>query len=90
LGGQLGAWLALTEASQTHKETTKCEEESHMAETNKLSVGKALEKLQGAEAPKSRMSRLDEKIDELERETRRMRAERLRIERDQQAAKKTR
>lgn len=59
-----------------------------MAETTKLSVGKALEKLQGTDSPKSKMTRCDEKIDELEREIRRMRAERLRIERDQQAALK--
>jgi hypothetical protein len=59
-----------------------------MAGTTKLSVGKALEKLQGTDSPKSKMTRFDEKIDELERETRRMRAERLRIERDQRAALK--
>jgi hypothetical protein len=54
-----------------------------MADTTKLSVGKALEKLQGTDTPKSKMTRLDEKIDALEKETQRMRAERLRIERDQ-------
>jgi hypothetical protein len=59
-----------------------------MAEITKLSVGKALEKLQGTDSPKSKMSRLDEKIHELEKETQRMRAQRLRVERDQQAALK--
>jgi hypothetical protein len=50
-----------------------------MAETTKLSVGQALEKLRGTDAPKTKMTRLDEKIDE----TRRLRAARRRIERDQ-------
>ena len=54
-----------------------------MAETTKLSVGQALEKLRGTEAPKSRMTRLDEKIDALDKETQRLRAARRRIERDQ-------
>jgi hypothetical protein len=56
-----------------------------MAETTKLSVGQALEKLRGTDAPKSRMSRLDEKIDALDEETRRLKAARRRIERDQRA-----
>jgi hypothetical protein len=56
-----------------------------MAETSKLSVGQALEKLRGTEAPKTRMTRLDEKIDALDEETRRMKAARRRIERDQKA-----
>ena len=59
-----------------------------MAETTKLSVGKALEKLQGANSPKSKMTQLDENIDALEKDTQRMRAERLRIERDQRAGLK--
>jgi hypothetical protein len=54
-----------------------------MAETTKLSVGQALEKLRGTEAPKARMTRLDEKIDALDKETQRLRATRRRIERDQ-------
>ena len=57
-----------------------------MAETTKLSVGQALEKLRGTEAPKAKMARLDEKIDTLNQETQRLRAMRRRIERDQQAA----
>jgi hypothetical protein len=56
-----------------------------MAEKSKLSVGQALEKLRGTEAPKTRMTRLDEKIDALDEETRRMKAARRRIERDQKA-----
>ena len=56
-----------------------------MAETNKLSVGQALEKLRGKDTPKNKMTRLDEKIDALDEETRRMKAERRRIERDQKA-----
>jgi hypothetical protein len=56
-----------------------------MAETTKLSVGQALEKLRGTDTPKTKMSRLDEKIDALDEETRRMKAARRRIERDQKA-----
>ena len=53
-----------------------------MAETTKLSVGQTLEKLRGAEAPKAKMARLDEKIDTLDEETQRLRAMRRRLERD--------
>jgi hypothetical protein len=56
-----------------------------MAETTKLSVRKALEKLRDTEVPKSRMTRLNEKTDELKEEVRRLRAARHRLERDQQA-----
>jgi hypothetical protein len=56
-----------------------------MAETTKLSVGQALEKLRGTDTPKTKMSRLDEKIDALDEETRRMKAARRRIEQDQKA-----
>jgi hypothetical protein len=54
-----------------------------MAETTKLSVGQALEKLRGTDTPKTKMTQLDEKIDALDEETRRLRAARRRIERDQ-------
>ena len=56
-----------------------------MAETTKLSVGQALEKLQGTDAPKGKMARLDEKIDALDEETQRLRTMRRRLERDQRA-----
>ena len=56
-----------------------------MAEITKLSVGQALEKLSGTDAPKAKMARLDEKIDTLDQETQRLRAMRHRIERDQRA-----
>jgi hypothetical protein len=56
-----------------------------MAETTKLSVGQALEKLRGTDAPKAKMARLDEKIDTLDEETQRLRAMRRRLERDQRA-----
>lgn len=56
-----------------------------MAGTTKLDVGKALEKLRGTESPKTRISRLDEQIDALEKETQRLRAENRRLERDQRA-----
>jgi hypothetical protein len=44
-----------------------------MADTTKLSVGKALEKLRDTDEPKSKMTRLDEKIDALDKETQRLR-----------------
>jgi hypothetical protein len=56
-----------------------------MADTTKLSVNQALEKLRGTDTPKNKMTRLDEKIDALDEETRRLRAARRRIERDQKA-----
>jgi hypothetical protein len=50
--------------------------------TNKLDVGKALEKLRDSEVSKSRMTILDEKNKELDEELRRLRAENRRLERD--------
>ena len=52
-----------------------------MAETNKLSVEKALDKLRGSDPPKSKLERLDEKIETLDEEIRRMRAQRQRLDR---------
>jgi hypothetical protein len=57
-----------------------------MSGTTKLDVGKALEKLRGADAPRSRMTQLDEKIDALDKETQRLRAANRRLERDQRAS----
>lgn len=54
-----------------------------MAETTKLSVEKALEKLRGRDPLKSKNARYDEKIDALDEEIERMRAQRLRLERHQ-------
>jgi uncharacterized small protein (DUF1192 family) len=54
-----------------------------MAETTKLSVEKALEKLRGADAPKSKNTRLNEEIDALDEEIKRLRAQRLRLDRQQ-------
>ena len=56
-----------------------------MAETTKLSVGQALEKLRGTETPRSKTTRLREKNDALDEEIRRLRAARRRLERDQRA-----
>jgi hypothetical protein len=61
-----------------------------MAETTKLSVGQALEKLRGTDTPKTKMTRLDEKIDSLEDEIRRLKAARRRLEQDQKAGAKKR
>lgn len=56
-----------------------------MAETTKLSVGQALDKLRGTGSPESKMTRLDEKIGAIDEEMQRMRAINRRIERDQRA-----
>ena len=60
-----------------------------MAETTKLSVGQALDKLRGTDAPKTRITQLDEKIETLDEETRRLRAARRRPERDQRAGRES-
>jgi hypothetical protein len=54
-----------------------------MAETTKLSVEKALEKMRGSDPPKSKSARLDEQIEVLDEEIKRMRAQRLRLDRHQ-------
>lgn len=50
--------------------------------TEKLDVGKALDKLRGSDEPKTRMTILDEKNEALDEELRRLRAERQRLERE--------
>ncbi|QQO12435.1 hypothetical protein JJB99_23505 [Bradyrhizobium diazoefficiens] len=52
-----------------------------MAETTKLSVEKALEKLRKSDQPKSKNDRRDEKADALNEEIRRMRVQRQRLDR---------
>jgi hypothetical protein len=54
-----------------------------MAETKKLSVEKALNKIRSDEATKSRSERRDENMDALDEEIKRMKAQRLRLERHQ-------
>jgi hypothetical protein len=54
-----------------------------MANTKKLSVEKALNKLREADARQSKSTRHDEEIDALAEEIKRMRAQRLRLERPQ-------
>ena len=54
-----------------------------MADTPKLSVEKALEKLRSSDQPKSKDEQHDEKMDTLDEEIRRMREQRLRLERRQ-------
>ena len=54
-----------------------------MAETPKLSVEKALEKLRAADATKSKNARRTEEMDALDDEIKRMRAQRLRLDRRQ-------
>jgi hypothetical protein len=52
-----------------------------MGDTPKLSVEKALEKLRRSEPPQSKNERHDEKMDALDEEIKRMRAQRLRLDR---------
>jgi len=59
-----------------------------MAETTKLSVEKALNKIRERDAQKSKTT-ADDKIDALEEETRRMRAQRLRLEGRQRRSTKS-
>ena len=54
-----------------------------MAETKKLSVEKALNKIREADATKTRTERRDEEMDMLDEEIKRMRAQRQRLERRQ-------
>lgn len=61
-----------------------------MAETTKLSVEKALNKLREADAQKSNSMKHEEKIDDLDEEIKRMRAQRLRLEAHQRRATKPR
>jgi hypothetical protein len=58
-----------------------------MAETTKLSVEKALNKLREADARKSKTT-VDDKIDALEEEAQRLRAQRLRLEGHQRRSTK--
>jgi hypothetical protein len=64
-------------------------EDLPMAETTKLSVEKTLDKIRSTDAPKTRISRRDEEIDALEEETKRLRAQRLRLERHQRRSTKS-
>jgi hypothetical protein len=52
-----------------------------MAETNKLSVEKALEKLRRDDRPATASEQRDEKAEALKEEIKRMRAQRSRLER---------
>jgi hypothetical protein len=54
-----------------------------MAEGKKLSVEKALNKIRANDAVKSRSNRRDEETEALNEEIKRMRAQRLRLDRNQ-------
>jgi len=54
-----------------------------MAETPKLSVEKALEKLRAADAPKSKQAQRSEDMNALDDEIKRLRAQRLRLDKHQ-------
>jgi hypothetical protein len=59
-----------------------------MAETPKLSVEKALQKIRSDDAQKSKNARRDEEMDALDEEIKRMRAQRARLEGHQQRSTK--
>lgn len=59
-----------------------------MTDTPKLSVEKALEKLRKNDRLKSKNEHRDEKMDALDEEIKRMRAQRLRLERKQGSGSK--
>jgi hypothetical protein len=59
-----------------------------MAETTKLSVEKAINKIREAEVLKARIAWHEETIDALDEEIKRMRAQRLRLEAHQRPSKK--
>ena len=52
-----------------------------MADTSRLSVEKALETLRGSDHVKSKSKQRDEKTEQLSEEIKRMRAQRLRLDR---------
>ena len=54
-----------------------------MAETEKLSVEKALNKMRESEASQDQSSKREKEMDALDEEIKRMRAQRLRLERRQ-------
>jgi hypothetical protein len=58
-----------------------------MADTPKLSVEKALEKIRKDDLTQSKAERRDEDMSALEDEIKRMRAQRLRLERNQRKPK---
>jgi len=58
--------------------------EAIMAETKKLSVEKALNKIRESDARTSRSTRMNEEIAALEEETKRVRAQTLRLKRHQE------
>lgn len=60
-----------------------------MADTPKLSVEKALEKLRKSDQPKSKDEQYDAKMDALDDEIKRMREQRLRLERHQRRRDRT-
>ena len=60
-----------------------------MAETPKLSVEKALEKLRAADETKSKSARRTEEMDALDDEIKRLRAQRLRLDRHQRSSTKS-
>ncbi|MBR0692548.1 hypothetical protein [Bradyrhizobium lablabi] len=59
-----------------------------MSDTPKLSVEKALDKMRASEPRKTKSEQRGEKMDELDEEIRRMREQRLRLERNRRGPTK--
>lgn len=59
-----------------------------MAKTTKLSVEKALNKIRESDARKDKADRIDDEIAALDEETKRLRAQRLRLEGHQRRSSK--
>jgi len=59
-----------------------------MAETTRLSVERAPERLREADAPRTGIARLNDEIEELGEETQRLRTQRLHLERHQARSRK--
>jgi|SRR6478735_4481637 hypothetical protein len=60
-----------------------------MVEITKLSVGQALDKMRGTNAPTSRLARLDEDLKAVKAETQRLRAMRLGLDRSRRGGSTT-
>jgi hypothetical protein len=62
--------------------------EVNMADTTKLSVEKALNKIRETDARTAKTDKVDEEIDALNEETKRLREQRVRLERHQRRSTK--
>ncbi len=77
--------LVLNSHASFKPECDETMEDIAVAETTKLPVGQVLDKLRSADAPISKSTQREQKIEALDEELQRVRAARLRLERDQRA-----